>query len=42
MVKQSALFLILILSSFAPTQGAQINQDPAFPYTPSLDLTAMD
>jgi putative endopeptidase len=41
MVKQSALFLILILSSL-PAQGAQINQDPAFPYTPSLDLTAMN
>jgi len=42
MVKQSALFLILTLSSFVPALGAQINQDPAFPYTPSLDLTAID
>ncbi len=42
MVKQSALLLILVLSSFAPAQGAQNNQAPAFPYTPSLDLTAMD
>src|SRR3989449_9856718 len=42
MVKQSALILILVVSSFAPAQGAQNNQAPAFPYTPSLDLTAMD
>src|SRR2546425_10911980 len=42
MVKQSALLLILVVSSFAPAQGAQNNQDPGFPYTPSLDLTAMD
>ncbi len=42
MVKRSILFLILVLSSYAPAQGAQNNQDPGFPYTPSLDLTAMD
>src|SRR5213594_2264773 len=42
MVKESALLLILVVSSFAPAQGAQNNQAPASPYTPSLDLTAMD
>src|SRR2546426_9403969 len=42
MVKRSILSLILVLSSYARAQGAQNNQDPGFPYTPSLDLTAMD
>src|SRR5881296_1018400 len=42
MVKESALLLILVVSSFAPAQGAQNSQDSVFPYTPSLDLSAMD
>src|SRR5467141_1472503 len=34
--------LILLLSSFVMAQNAQKGQEPAFPYTPSLDLSAMD
>src|SRR5437016_4491941 len=33
---------ILLLRSFATAQDVQKAQDPAFPYTPSLDLAAMD